>query len=110
MERAEIRIDGLFVNADSGFDCKRLRDYLFRKDINANIDFNPRNGDEDEDAFFDEQLYKERYSIERTNAWIDSFRSLLNRFDVAVSSWLNFNHIAFMVIFLRKIVKRKEKV
>ena len=110
MERAGIRIDGLFINADSGFDCKKLRDYLFRKDIHANIDFNSRNGEIDDDAFLDEELYKERYSIERTNAWIDSFRSLLNRFDTTVSSWLNFNHIAFIVIFLKKIRKRKEKV
>jgi len=33
----------------------------------------------------DEELYKERYSIERTNAWMDSFRSILNRFDITVS-------------------------
>ena len=110
VERAGISVDGLFVNADSGFDCEKLRDYLFDKGIHANIDFNSRNGEIDEDAFLDEELYKERYSIERTNAWIDSFRSLLNRFDVTVSSWLSFNHIAFMVIFLKKIRKRKEKV
>jgi transposase len=110
IERAGIRIDGLFINADSGFDCKRLRDYLYCKDIHANIDFNSRNGEIDDDAFLDEELYKQRYSIERTNAWIDSFRSLLNRFDTTIASWLNLNYISFMVIFLKKIKKRKDKV
>jgi len=36
----------------------------------------------------DEQLYKERYAIERTNAWLDSFRSLLHRFDTILYSWM----------------------
>ncbi|MDR0546522.1 MAG: IS5/IS1182 family transposase, partial [Dysgonamonadaceae bacterium] len=49
-----------------------------------------------------------RYSIERTNAWMDSFRSLLNRFDVTVSSWEGFNYIAFMVILLKKLCKTKK--
>ncbi|MDR3340033.1 MAG: hypothetical protein LBT25_08115, partial [Candidatus Symbiothrix sp.] len=49
------------------------------------------------------ELYKERYSIERTNAWMDSFRSLLNRFDFTVSSWVGFNYIAFIVILLNKL-------
>ncbi len=110
MEQAGIHIEGLFVNADSGFDSKKLRDYLFCKGIHANIDFNTRNGEVADGNFLDEELYKERYSIERTNAWMDSFRSLLNRFDITVSSWLIFNYIAFMVIFLKKIIKRKGKV
>ena len=27
------------------------------------------------------------YKIERTNAWMDSFRSLLNRFGTSIASW-----------------------
>jgi hypothetical protein len=53
-------------------------------------------------------LYKERYSIERTNAWMDSFRSILNRFDVTLTSWESFNYIAFMVILLKKINRKKK--
>ena len=56
----------------------------------------------------DELLYKERYSIERTNAWLDSFRTLLNRFDTTISSWKSFNYIAFMVILLKKIERTKK--
>lgn len=37
----------------------------------------PQNCARGEDCYlFDDILYKERYSIERTNAWLDSYRSL----------------------------------
>ena len=60
--------------------------YKQKKEINANVCFNKRNGDTDRDEYFDQLLYNERYKIERTNAWIDSFRSLLNRFDKTIAS------------------------
>jgi transposase len=44
----------------------------------------------------------------RTNAWMDSYRTLLNRFDTTISSWMSFNYIAFMVILLKKVKKRKK--
>ena len=101
---AEISMDGLFVNADAGFDCKSFREYCNAVGIITNTAFNYRNGDcNDELYLMDELLYRERYKIERTNAWMDSFRSVLNRFDVTLSSWMSFNYMAFMVIFLRKI-------
>ncbi|HCE54338.1 MAG TPA: IS5/IS1182 family transposase, partial [Lutibacter sp.] len=53
-------------------------------------------------------LYKERYSIERTNAWMDSFRSLLNRFDTTLTSWKGFNFLAFIVIGLKKFTRIKK--
>jgi transposase len=110
LEKANIALDGLFINADSGFDSKSFRNACFEKGIFANVDFNPRNGENSEyDFLLDEELYKERFSIERTNAWLDSFRSLLNRFDLTVSSWEGFNYIAFMVILLKKLSKKDRK-
>ncbi|MFB9056788.1 IS5 family transposase, partial [Mariniflexile ostreae] len=53
--------------------------------------------------------YKERYAIERTNAWMDSYRSLLNRFDTTIASWLGFNYLSFMAIFLKKMKSKKFK-
>ena len=78
-------------------------------EINANISHNKRNGKGDNDEYFDQKLYDERYSIERTNAWMDSFRSLLNRFDTTTESWKGFNYLAFMVIALKKFKKKKNK-
>ena len=105
---ADINLDGLFINADAGFDSREFRDTCFKHGIFANVDFNGRNGNINDDTLRDELLYKERYSIERTNAWLDSFRTLLNRFDTSASSWKAFNHIAFMVILLKKITKTKK--
>lgn len=107
LEDSGISVNGLFLNADAGFDPKELRDKCEGKGIMANFAKNKRNGNKDGDDYFDEKLYGERYSIERTNAWIDSFRSLLNRFDTTITSWVGFNYIAFMVIGIRKFQKYK---
>lgn len=77
--------------------------------IIANIARNKRNSDTGNNHYFDHQLYKERYAIERTNAWLDSFRSILNRFDTTVTSWIGFNYLAFIVIALRKFEKTKSR-
>lgn len=37
-----------------------------------------------EERLFDEKMYKERWKIERTNAWIDGFKNVLIRFDTTV--------------------------
>jgi len=107
LEQAEISVDGLFINADAGFDSQKLRDKCENKGIIANICPNRRNGNADADHYFDEKLYKERYSVERTNAWMDGFRSLLNRFDTTITSWKGFNFLAFIVIGLKKFYKLK---
>ena len=103
-QKPYIRVDGLFLNADAGFDCDVLRGILREKEIIANIYINKRRENAD-DIFVDDELYAERYSIERTNAWMDSFRTLLNRF----SSWMFWNYLVFAVLLLKKIL-RKQKV
>lgn len=108
LEMANIPIDGLFVNADSGFDSKDFRNICAGKGVFANVDINNRNGGLDNDNLLDEELYDERYSIERSNAWMDSYRTILNRFDTTVSSWKSFNYIAFMVILLKKVKQKKK--
>jgi len=107
LEDADIGVDGLFLNADAGFDSIELRRLCGAKGIVANFAKNKRNGGFDSDDYFDEKLYRERYSIERTNAWMDSFRSLLNRFDTTLTSWIGFNYLAFIVIALRKFFGKK---
>lgn len=108
VEKANIETDGLFVNADAGFDSKEFRSKCFEYGIIANTAINPRKGSNDEIILFDEMLYEQRYTIERTNAWMDSYRTLLNRFETTVSSWRAFNYIAFITIFLKKIYKKKK--
>ena len=69
LEDATISVDGLFLNADAGFDADSLHQLCHQKNIIANIAPNRRNttGDNVSSAI-DDDLYKERYSIERTNA------------------------------------------
>ena len=109
LSSAKIFLTGLFVNADSGFDSKVFRDTCLEEGVFPNVAFNYRNGDNNDEYYLlDEILYKERYIIERTNAWMDAFRSILNRFDFTISSWQALNYIAFMVMLLRKINKSQK--
>jgi transposase len=108
LEAADIAVDGLFLNADAGFDAMELRRLCDSKGIMANFAKNKRNASFDSDHYFDEKLYQQRYSIERTNAWMDSFRSLLNRFDTTLTSWKGFNYLAFIVIALKKFFSEKK--
>ena len=47
LEQANIPARGLFLNADAGFDSKEFRLCCEKKEINANVCFNKRNGDTD---------------------------------------------------------------
>lgn len=107
LEKANIRVDGLFLNADAGFDCDILRSMLERKEIIPNICINKQRKDMD-DIMVDDMLYAERYSIERTNAWMDSYRSVLNRFDTTLASWESWNYLTFAVILLKKISRNRK--
>lgn len=108
LEIADISTNGLFVNADAGFDSKEFRSKCVEYRTIPNTAINPRNGNSDEIIIFDEILYEQRYAIERTNAWMESYRTLLNRFETTISSWVAFNYIAFITIFLKKIYKNKK--
>ena len=66
-----------FCNIDAGFDGKELRSAMFSHSIIPNVCPNPRNGGEaKEDWLYDEEMYKGRWKIERTNAWMVSKLSL----------------------------------
>lgn len=108
LESAEINLKGLFLNADSGFDAQPLRLACQRREIHANIAANPRAGAKESDdyRYFDEELYQRRTVIEHANAWLDSFKTLLVRYETNVENWLSFHWLAFVVLFLRRIKKK----
>lgn len=106
LNEADISVNGLFCDLDAGFDGANLRHALDSHNIISNVCPNRRNGGEpSEDRLFDEDMYKERWKIERTNAWMDGFKAVLVRFDTTVSSWKGWNYLAFIVIFLKKFHK-----
>ena len=105
VQEAQIALEGLFMNADSGFDARALREACFRRDIEANIAHNPRSAPSEAaaDHYFDAELCRQRTAIERTNAWLDSFKTLLVRCETNVENWLAFHFLVFTVLLLRRI-------
>lgn len=102
MHSVGINPNGLFMNADAGFDSHSLRKMCKGHGIIANIDFNKRNSKTAEyEYLLDDKLYKERFSVERTNAWIDAFKSLLVRFETKSETWASLHYLAFCLILLR---------
>lgn len=103
LQDANINYDGLFLNADAGFDSERFRNFLESKGIIANIDNNKRNKkDLDADSYFvDSELYKERFAVERTNAWLDGFKNLIIRYETKAENWLALHQLAFAAILIR---------
>jgi len=104
IQLADIPVEGLFLNADSGFDTADFRSYCYANEIFDNIDRNKRNGNSYEsNTAFDELLYKFRFVIERTNAWLDAFKAILIRFETKELHWKSLILLAFSVILLRKL-------
>ena len=108
MDRCGISLDGIFNNADAGFDSRPFLQALDKNGIIANVCPNTRNGEPSEEYLFNEVMYKELFVIERTNAWMDSFRAILCRFDTTVFSWKGWNYLTFAIVFLKKIHKSKK--
>lgn len=111
LKEMEIPIAGLFLNADSGFDSEKLRQILDKEEIILNTPPNRRNGSRlDSESILDEEMYKERFAVERTNAWIDSFRSLLVRQDTSLSSWWAWHFLAFAAWMIKHKIQPQGKL
>jgi transposase len=113
LKEAGINLDGIFLNADPGFDSENFHQACQKENIILNVKTNPRNNSEKQEApyqsgthIFDDILYKDRSVIEHSNAWLDGFKALLVRFEFSVRNWIALHFMAFLVIFLRKINKK----
>lgn len=102
--RAHIEVDGLFLNGDAGFDAKSLRQICDQYGIFPNLAINKRNASNQNqlDYLFDPELYKERFAVERTKAWLDGFKALLVCFETNAKHWLALHYIAFSFILMRR--------
>ncbi|TAF31855.1 MAG: IS5 family transposase [Cytophagales bacterium] len=99
-----ISVKGVMLNTDKGFDCKALRRAILRRGMIPNIKENVRNRKKTKRGkkrLFDQDAYKNRFVNERCFAWLDSFRTLLIRFDKHDSKWLNWHYIAAFLILLK---------
>ena len=50
----------------------------------------------------DNELYRERFSDEQLNAWVDGFKTLTIRYETKSSNWMALHCLAFAIIFIRK--------
>ena len=101
-----IRLTGTFFNADSAFDTRDARKVCFNHGLIPNMDENKRNQKRvkrGRKRLFNPTIYKQRFSSERTFAWIDKFRALRLRDDRKDSHFLGGHHIAFALINLRHL-------
>ena len=99
-----IVVQNSILNADKGFDSKNLRRACRRRKMEPNIKENIRNRKYPKRGgkrFFNEQIYKRRFVNERAFAWIDSFKTLLVRFDKLDENWMNWHYFACAIILLK---------
>lgn len=103
MKEAGIETEGLFPNADAGFDSEGFRVLCSEMKIEANIAFNPRNGrTEGEYVYFDEELFKCRAVTEHANAWLHSFKALPICFEtiaqrcLALHGWHLLSYLSYL--------------
>ena len=100
-------IEGSFFNADKAFDTKAARKTCFNHGLIPNTPENRRNrkgNKRGRKRLFNAEVYKRRFTSERTFAWIDKFRALLLRFERRDSYYLGGHYIAFAMINLRHVI------
>jgi transposase len=99
-------IAGAIFNLDSGFDSTKNRRVIQQLAMKPNIKENPRNRQKAKRGrkrFFDEIIYKLRFSVERTFAWQDKFRRVVIRWERIHKRHMGFVFIAFNLVNLRGV-------
>lgn len=110
MKGLGLTIAGAFFNADSAFDTLQARKVCFNHQVIPNICENKRNRKAPKRGrkrLFDPAIYKQRFTSERSFAWIDKFRALLIRYDRKDANFLAAHHLAFALINLRHLFAPK---
>ena len=104
LNKCTIYVQNSVLNADKGFDSKAFRRACYRRNVQPNIKENNRNRKKPKRGrkrIFNEKIYKRRFVNERSFAWLDSFRTLLIRFDFLNKSWMNWHYLAFILILIK---------
>ena len=109
LQRKRVAYHHAFFNADGGFDTREARKMLWNRGVRPNIPENKRNRQKAKRGrkrHFNHEVYKNRFVVERTFAWVDKFRTLLTRFERKDVYWLGFHLIAFTLINLRNLLAK----
>lgn len=111
IKRLGIAIAGSYFNADAAFDTKSARWTCFNHKLIPNIVENTRSRKRPKRGrkrLFNPEVYKLRFTSERTFAWIDKFRALLVRFDRKAAHFMGAHYIVYALINLRHLLADKK--
>lgn len=111
IKRLAISIAGSYFNADAAFDTKAARWTCFNHKVIPNIMENKRSRKKTKRGpkrLFNPEIYKLRFTSERTFAWIDKFRALLVRFDRKVAHFMGAHYIVYALINLRHLLAEQK--
>jgi transposase len=111
IKRLGIDIAGSYFNADAAFDTQAARWTCFNHKLLPNIVENTRSRKRPKRGrkrLFKPEIYKLRFSSERTFAWIDKFRALLVRFDRKAAHFMGAHYIVYALINLRHLMADKK--
>lgn len=110
MKQLGLAFRGAYFNADMGFDTREARKTCFNHGLIPNIPENLRNRKQTKHGrkrLFNAEAYQDRFSAERTFAWVDKFKRLLIRFERDDACFLGAHYLAFTMINLRhRLAKR----
>lgn len=101
-----IDLAGSICNGDAGFDSKKNRKAIWNRGMRPNIPENPRRRDRTKPKrgrpkHFDKKSYHNRFAVERTFGWEDTYRSLVTRYDRKQANYRGRKTLAYTLINLR---------
>ena len=100
-----------YLNLDAGFDSQYNHNIIRLAGMIPNIKVNPRGTKHRDKLYkrldqFNENIYKQRFTIERTFAWQDTYRKLVTRYEKLECTHTGFKYLAYSVMNLRSFFKK----
>ena len=105
-KRIGMDLSGSALTLDSGFDSKVNHQLIREQGLIPVIYPNRRNAKEPiviarKFRWFNKEIYKDRYKVERTFGWQDTYRKLALSYDKLKETRLGFRHLAYSMINFR---------
>ena len=97
---------GSYLTLDSGFDSADNKLRIEEQGMIPVIKLNRRRTKDEQKLenlydSFNETVYKERYKVERTFAWVDTYRKLVIRYEKLECTHNGFKYLAYSMMNLR---------
>jgi transposase len=102
----DLNLIGSVITLDTGFDSQTNKELIMQQKMKPVISPNRRNAKKPiviarMYRWFDKKIYKERYKVERTFGWQDTYRRLAISYDILEETRLGFRHLAYAMINFR---------